>query len=113
MKKSDIIMITLVLILAGTILLSGHIRSIALAGDTKTAYVFVDGEVIESIPITSKEKTIEVETEYGSNTVKVHDGGVEITDADCPDRLCTGFGFKSKPGDQIVCLPHHLYVEVR
>lgn len=113
MKKSDIILIALVVVMAGVILLGGYIRSIAIAGDTKTAYVFVDGESIKKIPITVKEKNIEVDTDYGKNTIRVHDNGVEIIDADCPDGLCKGFGFKSRPGDQIVCLPHHLYVEVR
>ena len=113
MKKSDFTIIILVVLLAGIILLGGHIRSIALTGDTKTAYIYVDGEIIRSIPVTIKENTINVDTDYGRNIVKVHDDGVEIIDADCPDGLCTRFGFKSEPGDQIVCLPHHLYVEVR
>lgn len=113
MKKSDITVIALVIVLAGVILMAGYIRSIALASDNKTAEVYMDGELIKSIPITKAESTFQIDTDYGNNTVRVHDDGVEITDADCPDKLCTGFGFKSKPGDQIVCLPHHLYIEVR
>ncbi len=113
MKKSDIVVIILVFALAGILLLANYIRSNAQAGSVMTADVYVDGELKKSISLTKEEKTIEIDTDYGKNTVKVHDDGVEIADADCPDKLCTGFGFKSKPGDQIVCLPHHLYIEVR
>jgi len=113
MKKSDITVIVIVFAVAAIIMLGGYVRSLALAGDTKLADVYVDGELKKSIPITKEETSVEMDTDYGKNIIKVHDDGVEIIDADCPDKLCTGFGFKSAPGDQIVCLPHHLYIEVR
>ena len=113
MKKSDIVIITVVLALAGAIFMANYMRSIAPTSNGLAADVYVDGELYKSVSITKEEKTIEVDTDYGKNTVKVHDDGVEIIDADCPDKLCTGFGFKTKLGDQIVCLPHHLYIEVR
>ncbi|MGE5630421.1 MAG: NusG domain II-containing protein [Caulobacteraceae bacterium] len=112
MKKHDIVIIALILALAGVFLMVNYIRSTA-SGSVRAADVYVDGELYKSIPITKEEKTVVVVTDYGKNTVKVHDDGVEIIDADCPDKLCTGFGFKTGVGDQIVCLPHHLYIEVR
>jgi hypothetical protein len=113
MKKSDVIIIVVVLALAGIIVGANFVRGALLDGNSLTADIYVDGNLYKSVPITQKEQTVEVSTKYGKNTVKVHDDGVEISDADCPDKLCTGFGFQNKAGDQIVCLPHHLYVEVR
>lgn len=113
MKKADFIIIAVVLALAGVILLANYVRVTLYAGNAPAVEMYVDGELYKKVYITNKERTIEVDTEYGKNTVKVHDGGVEIVEADCPDELCKGFGFKTEPGDQIVCLPHHLYIEIR
>lgn len=113
MKKSDIVIITVVLALAGAILIGNYIRTLTPAGNGLTADMYVDGELYKSVSITKEEKTVEVDTDYGKNTFKVHDDGIEIIDADCPDKLCTGFGFITKAGDQIICLPHHLYIEIR
>ena len=113
MKKSDIIIIVVVLALAVGIFGVNYIRNAALEGNGLTAEMYVDGELYKKLPITKKEKTVVVDTKYGKNTVKVHDGGIEITDADCPDQVCKAFGFNTKPGDQIVCLPHHLYIEIK
>lgn len=113
MKKSDIVIIAVVLILAGAILMANYIRSTVPEGNGLTAEMYVDGELYKKVPITKEEKTVEVDTKYGKNTVKIHDDGVEIVDADCPDQLCKGFGFNTNAGDQIVCLPHHLYIEIR
>jgi hypothetical protein len=113
MKKFDIVVIAVVLVLAGAIFMANYARSIIPSSNGLRADMYVDGKLYKSVPITKEEKTIEVDKNYGKNTVKVHDGGVEIVDADCPDQLCKGFGFNTKPGDQIVCLPHHLYIELQ
>lgn len=58
----------------------------------------------------SENKTIKVKTENGFNTVKIKDGSVSVTDADCRDKLCVKQG--AKKSGSIICLPHKLVVEI-
>jgi hypothetical protein len=113
MNKRDLILISAVLAIAGIISLFSYIRSSASTGSNLIVELYVDGAVYKSIPITEKEKAITVETSYGKNFLKIHDGGVEMTGANCPDQVCKGFGFIDKAGGIIVCLPHHLYIEIK
>lgn len=53
-----------------------------------------------------------ISTSYGSNTIRIEDGTVRMVDADCPNHSCMNQSALSKPGAQIVCLPHKLWVEV-
>lgn len=43
-------------------------------------------------------------------TVRIEDGKVWVTDADCPDKLCEHAGAISRAGQQIVCLPNAIVI---
>lgn len=53
-----------------------------------------------------------VTTELGSNLVVVEDGHAFVSEADCPNHDCVNQGAIDEVGEQIVCLPHQLYVEI-
>ena len=53
-----------------------------------------------------------VTTELGANVIEVKDGRVRAKEADCPNQDCVHQGWISKPGQQIVCLPHKLTVDI-
>ena len=48
----------------------------------------------------------------GSNRIVIQDGFVYMADADCPDKLCEHMGKISKTGENIVCMPHRVVVEI-
>ena len=50
--------------------------------------------------------------EEGFNTVRIADGTVEVTEADCSNQICVAHDPISQVGEQIVCLPHGLVIEV-
>ena len=76
------------------LLLRGH-------GQTgQTAVIRVDGEVYQ------------VQTDWGMNTVHVEPDGVSVTYADCPDLLCVQQGKITTSAIPIVCVPHHLTVQI-
>ena len=50
--------------------------------------------------------------EEGSNTVRIANGTVDVTKADCSNQICVEHDPISQPGEQIVCLPHGMVVEV-
>jgi len=55
---------------------------------------------------------LEVSTDAGRNTIQVKNGEVQVSDADCPNHDCVNQGAISKAGQQIVCLPHKLTVDI-
>lgn len=56
--------------------------------------------------------TITVTTDLGTNVIEVKDGRVRAKEADCPNQDCVHQGWIGKPGQQIVCLPHKLTVDI-
>ena len=85
-------------------------------GDTgyKRVQVVVDNKVYEDIVVKDDnyKKTIKIETEEGYNYIYIHDGGVEITQADCYDEVCVKTGFIDRKGQIIACLPHKVHVKI-
>ncbi|MBP1906866.1 hypothetical protein J2Z32_003531 [Paenibacillus turicensis] len=113
MKRGDVIVIGLVVVIALVFLVPRWLdTSEKNHNETKVAKITVDGKLYKTVNLTEKEQTIEVKTEDGFNTLKVHDYGIEMTDADCPDKVCLSFGFIERNGGTIVCLPHKLMVEI-
>lgn len=113
MKKNDIIIIGLVLIVALGFILFNNYRSSLFKDQQKTAVIQVEGEIYKTIPITKEEQIITIDTDLGTNVIKIHDDGIEIIDADCPDKVCVDTGFIDKHGSSIVCLPNKLIVEIK
>jgi len=115
MKRGDVLLISIVLVAALAFLaprwFSGN-NDKAGTGKNLVANVTVDGKQFRTIQLTKEEQTIEIRTDRGYNILKVHDYGIEMYDADCPDKVCLGFGFITRPKQTIVCLPHRVLVEI-
>lgn len=48
----------------------------------------------------------------GVNMVRIADGTVEVTEANCGNQVCVEHAPISQTGEQIVCLPHGLVVQI-
>ena len=72
----------------------------------QTAVIRVDGDVYERVDLRAVTipYDIEVQTEWGSNTVHV--------EPDCPDHLCVKQGKITSSAIPIACVPHHLTVQI-
>ena len=46
----------------------------------------------------------------GWNEIKIENGEISITDADCPDKTCVKTGVLRSENIPIVCLPHKLVI---
>lgn len=106
-RKNDIIFIAalslLVLAFALALLLFGE------EGDT--VIVRVDGEVFGEYPL-SEDREIEIATAYGRNILLIREGKARITDASCPDGICSSHRAVSRDGESIICLPNKVVVEI-
>lgn len=116
MKKGDIIIfVVILLVFVGTFGLIKYRNSFIEKNSSKIYIdIYAHQELYKSIPLTTdSEEVIELKTSLGKNIIKIHDGGVEMIEADCPDSICESTGFINKIGDVIVCLPHEVLVEIR
>lgn len=108
MKKQDLILIGS-LLLIGIALLAGYRLLYHDSGGS--VEITIDGELYQTLSL-SKNTTIELPAGNGSNILTIQDGVADMTDADCPDRLCVKQKAISHTGETLVCLPHKVVVKV-
>lgn len=84
-------------------------------GTQRYAYISIDDQTYKEIPLTGQVNHKEqwIETAYGKNKIAIENESIAVIESDCHDHICEQFGYISKPGENISCLPHHLYIEVR
>lgn len=108
MKKRDFILIGVVLVLALLLwLLPRALRFFSVQGE-KQVRITVEGELYGTYDL-QEEQTIEIND---SNVCRIQDGEVNMTEADCPDKLCMHQGPISISGETIVCLPNKVVIEI-
>lgn len=59
-----------------------------------------------------KDDQLTVTTSLGTNVIVVSGGAAHVAEADCPTGACLHQQPISLPGQQLICLPHQLWVEV-
>ncbi|WP_297634364.1 NusG domain II-containing protein [uncultured Clostridium sp.] len=72
----------------------------------------VSGTVLETLPL-SENRTFDIETSHGINTIKLQNGIVSMIDADCKDSICINTKGISKVYESIICLPHEVIIEIK
>lgn len=108
MKKKDVFLILIVVFLAGVGLLANKIIQ---SGAGEKVEIYVDNKLYESCPI-DEDKVVKIDRDGHENIIKIHDHGVEMTEANCPDHVCVKTGFITKPEESIVCMPHKVSVKI-
>lgn len=84
------------------------------AYDGLRAVITVDGEEYETVDLSAVAVPYEftVESEYGYNTVRVSHGAIEVLEADCSEQVCVNQGTITDSLIPIVCLPHHMVIQI-
>lgn len=102
--------IVVALVLVASFALVGHAM---LADENGTLVVRVhDGDAnVHEFSLATDDDYV-ITTSLGTNTIRIQDGSVRIAKADCPNQSCLQQEPVSRPGPQIICLPHKLWVEV-
>lgn len=106
-RKTDLIAIAIVLVLAAAVLLAFMPSS-----DTSPAQIAIyqDGELIKTLSINESQK-FEISGKY-TNTVTIQDGKVAITQSNCPGSDCVACGWIANSGRSIVCLPNGVEIRI-
>lgn len=109
MKKSDIIIIGIVFVIA---LVCG-IYFYFGKEEGSYAIVKVDGEIYGQYSL-KKEQIIQIPSERDNyNQLVITEGYADIQDASCPDKICVHQKKINKSGETLVCLPNKVIVEIK
>ena len=65
-----------------------------------------------NIPGFDKERVVELDDGVYHLTVRINDGGVYVSDSDCPGQDCVHTGAISRAGQSIVCLPAQVVISI-
>lgn len=111
MKKKDLVLIAIVVIIAAFGLLFSYLYSNNSA-ELKVV-ITIDGNVFKELPLTEDtNEEIRVEQNGNVNVVIIENGIVKISEATCPDQICVETMPADENGEMIVCLPNKVIVEV-
>lgn len=108
LKRKDFILIFVVLIV---IVFTFTINYFVNTKSVENIEIYVDNKLYKTYSIDDEEK-FKIENEEGYNIIKIHDRGVEIIEASCPDKVCVHSGFVTKPSESIVCLPNKVHIKI-
>ncbi|MFV0343977.1 MAG: NusG domain II-containing protein [Anaerocolumna sp.] len=107
-KKNDIKLIAIILVLA----VAGMIFMFLTQKPGDKVIVIVDGEIYKEYSL-NKDLSVDIEgVNGGINHLVIEEGHADVTDADCPDKLCVNQKQIDKNGETIVCLPNKVIVKV-
>ena len=109
MKKRDIILFGIVgILIVQGVLINKYMNS----GQGARVEVYVENKLYNTYPL-DKDQKINIKEKIGRIiNIHIHDKVVEITNANCPDKVCIHTGFIDKPGQSIVCLPHKINIKI-
>ena len=79
--------------------------------DRLTAQIVLDGDVIETVDLSALQGE-ETRTVHGCEIV-LSNGGVRVTAADCPDRLCVKTGAITRAGEAVACVLNRVVVSLK
>ena len=113
MKKNEVIIIIALLMISLVFLYIFNIDSNKEA--KKVIEIQVGSRIYRRVAIKSNdfEDTIPIKSNLGLNVLKIYNGGVEMIEADCKNKVGINTGFISEAGEMIVCLPHEVLVQIK
>ena len=108
MKQRILIVIAVLIFVAGVV---GTVM-VLNAPKKQTVNIKSGGKVLYTLDLENeKDRTFDVKTDDGVNTIEIKDGKIRVKEADCPDKTCVRMGWLESSAMPIVCLPHDLVIE--
>ena len=74
--------------------------------------ITLDGEVYETLSLDEAAAITVEDGKGGFNVIRVEDGAVSVSEANCSNQTCVHTGSVSRPGEVIACLPHKLIISI-
>lgn len=87
--------------------------SIFLGGEKGAeVLITIDGELYGTYSLSENQEIPIIIDGVTTNLLVIKDGEADMTEADCPDKLCVHQRAVSKNNESIVCLPNKVVVQV-
>ena len=105
--------IKILIAVAAVIFAAGVIASVIILNAPKKNNVQIKsgGKVLYTLDLSQEaDRSFEIKTDSGSNTVEIKDGKIRVSEADCPDKTCVRMGWLDSSAMPVVCLPHDLVI---
>ena len=102
------------LLIAGMILASALLFVVLCLTNRETgsmAVITVDGTEALRVPL-GTDGVYQVEGLLGSTTIRTENGNIFVEEAPCPDQICVRHRRIQNTGEQIVCLPGRILIEI-
>ncbi|GAA5416055.1 hypothetical protein Pryu01_01087 [Paraliobacillus ryukyuensis] len=115
LKPFDVVVIALLIAISFIPLTVFAMSKTAQTGGEIVAVISQDGEVIREITLTGHEGNEQFIIDgkgHQYNLMEVDDERIRIKEDNSPDQIGVKMGWKDRPGETIVCLPHKLLVEI-
>ncbi len=112
MKKGDIIIIGVVLVIA----ISGLFLQSLIGNSSldKRLIIKQDQVLLHDIELTDDlSQTLKIGEYSNYNIIQITNGMVKVHQADCKNQVCVKDGEIRKIGQILVCLPHKLTIEIQ
>ncbi|NLJ41399.1 MAG: NusG domain II-containing protein [Clostridiales bacterium] len=115
-KIGDIFVYIFIVVLVGLSFLG--LKAMGTHKGKAVVRIEVDGKLVETFEMPDLKDTgafreIPVDmNEDEFNVVRISSKGIDISDANCPDRLCVYSPAIKTPGQSIICIPHKLIVRI-
>ena len=108
LKVADFLIISFVVLSAIIVLLFFKGNNV----QATQCVIEINGEEYARFTLSSitDEKVIEIDNQYGKNTVIIDSSGVRVSESDCADRHEIKAGKITSAGQSLICLPHRLAV---
>ena len=106
-RRADIVLIILITAIAFFLMLI-----LQHSAKGARAVILIDGKETESYDLTIN-RTVTLNTgNGGKNVLVILDGTCYMKESNCPDHICVQEGKISRKGQSIICLPHHLVIQI-
>ena len=102
------------LLIAGMLLAAALFFLLFSTWGSKTgsvAVIRVGGEEVSRIPL-DRDGAYPVEGKLGESIIRIEEGSVRVETAPCPDLICVRHSAIRYQGEQIVCLPGRMIIEI-
>lgn len=109
MKKKDFILIAFIFAIIVSLL--GYVKFKDAKQTASFVQIYKNNELYKEIPLDEDAEFTIKDGEF-ENKIKIHDNGVEVVEANCPDKVCVKTGFINKPSQSIVCIPNKINIKI-
>ncbi|MFL0197962.1 NusG domain II-containing protein [Clostridium sp. WILCCON 0269] len=115
MKKGDKIVVIFISIVIVISTVGAFIYKEYEKGLNKIAVIKENGKITKTIDLNKVKSTYTFTVKYDKlhfNKIEVQKGRIRISDSDSPRKIGMKMGWISEPGQNVICVPYKLIVEI-